>query len=649
MKFTSALSVALLSSLPAGVFASSDVLATNGFTTCGDNATVQVNTLNIAFDRSTNIVTFDVSGTSTEQQNVTAHLSVSAYGTEFYSKDFNPCDNSTYVEKLCPVPQGQYSAHGTQKVPVEYASMIPSIAYTIPDLDGMAKLELKSNKTGLDVACVQSTVSNEKTTTIPGVSWAAGGVVAASLAVSGIGAAAAAIGGGGSGSTGAATASPTFTEVVHWFQGMALNGMLSVQYPSVYRDFARNFAFSTGLIPWTGVQTGIDNFRAATGGNLTHDSVQWLQNSTLVYQTSSKTKRDIASGLFQNAMLAIRDVEYNTNGTAGAANGTSNSTTNASKNQNYVQGIQGYVEELRIPQSNTFMTVLLVFSIALAAVTAGILLFKVILEAWALFGKFPKKLTSFRKNYWWTLGKTITNLILLLYGVWVLYCVYQFKNGDSWAAKTLAGVTLALFTATLLAFTFRIHHLAHKFKKSEGDTSQLFEDKETWRKYSIFYDSYKRSYWWLFVPAIIYMFARGCVIAGADGHGLIQTAGQLIVESLMLLLLIFLRPYTLKSGNWINLIIQAVRVISVVCVLIFVEELGFSQTTKTVTGVILIVVQSVLTGVLAILIAVNALINCCRMNPHRKQRKEQEQFHKNFDDVSNSDSQRQLIPLTDLS
>lgn len=90
----------------------------------------------------------------------------------------------------------------------------------------------------------------------------------------------------------------------------------------------------------------------------------------------------------------------------------------------------------------------------------------------------------------------------------------------------------------------------------------------------------------------------------------------------MLGLLLWARPFERKSGNVINIFIQVVRVLSVVCILVFVEELGIAQTTQTVTGLVLIVVQSVLTGVLAILIAVNAIILCCRENPHRKRRKE---------------------------
>lgn len=325
-------------------------------------------------------------------------------------------------------------------------------------------------------------------------------------------------------------------------------------------------------------------------------------------------KRDLSP-----LMLFARQISTSVNGTDV---GSENPQAEDSKTMHTVEGIQAYVEQLAIPKANTFMTVLLVFAVVIASIAVGILLFKVILETWALFASFPKNLTGFRKRYWWFMAKTIINLILLLYGVWTLYCVYQFTNGDSWAAKTLAGVTLTLFTAILGFFTFKIWQLAQESKKTEGDVSALFENKKLWVKYGLFYENYKKSYWWLFVPTIVYMFVKGCIIAGGDGHGLFQAAGQLAVEAVLLILLLWSRPYTLKSGNWINISIQVVRVLSIICILVFVEQLGINQTTKTITGVVLIVMQSVLTGVLAILIAVNALIVCCKVNPHRKRRKE---------------------------
>lgn len=515
---------------------------------------------------------------------------------------------------------GVFAAKGNQSIPSSIKSQIPAIAFNIPDLEGEAKLELKSLDSGEDLACIQSDVNNGKTVDVPAVSYVAVGIAGAALVLTGISAI------GSAGSAGGHGSSPNFGDVVGWFQSMAMNGMLSVQYPPVYRSFSKNFAFSTGLVPWDGMQTSIDHFRKVTGGNLTTDSVQYLRTATLVYsdhstgKSNSLTKRSL--DFLADIVLRPRDIATNINGTQSGSGGGNSTDDTQSKVVHVVHGIQGYVETLSIPQANTFMTVLLTFAIVVAAIAVGILLLKVVLEAWALFGSFPKRLINFRKRYWGLLARTITNLILLLYSVWTLYCVYQFTNGDSWAAKVLAGVTMALFTAVLAFFTFRIWQLAQRYKKAEGDASALFEDKETWRKYSLFYDNYKKGYWWLFMPAIIYMFAKGCVLAAGNGHGLAQTAGHLIIDSLMLILVLWSRPFITKAGNWINAIIQIVRVLSVVCILVFVEELGISQSTKTITGVVLIAVQSVLTAVLAVLIAVNAIIVCCRANPHRKQRKE---------------------------
>lgn len=107
-------------------------------------------------------------------------------------------------------------------------------------------------------------------------------------------------------------------------------------------------------------------------------------------------------------------------------------------------------------------------------------------------------------------------------------------------------------------------------------------------------------------------------------------------------LLVWNRPYERKSGNVINIFIQVVRALSVICILVFVEELGIAQTTQTITGVILIAVQSALTAVLAILIAVNAIIMCCKENPHRRRRKELEKL-RDLDNLTPLDARNSLL------
>jgi len=80
-----------------------DVISTSGFSSCSSgDSTITVQTLDISFDRSTNIITFDVAGNSAVEQDVKASLVVTAYGVNVYNKTFDPCAADTKVDQLCP-------------------------------------------------------------------------------------------------------------------------------------------------------------------------------------------------------------------------------------------------------------------------------------------------------------------------------------------------------------------------------------------------------------------------------------------------------------------------------------------------------------------------------------------------------------------
>ncbi|KAF4976298.1 hypothetical protein FZEAL_7014 [Fusarium zealandicum] len=632
------------SALVTGVLGDS-VLKTSGFSDCGSEEGVTVEKLDLSYNNDKKIVTFDVGGESDKSRNVSAYLEVSAYGQQVYNNSFNPCAKETFIDQLCPVPEGRFGASGSLEIADEWANKVPGIAFQVPDIAAEATLKLLSiDDPDEQVACIKSRVQNGKTASVPLVTYLSVGIIGTALAVSGASAASSALGGASAGSAGGVP-SPSFAETLGWFQGMAMNGMLSVDYPPVYRSFAKNFGFSAGIIPWRSLQESIDDFRSKTGGDLTTDSIEFLRNATLVFsdnststpeQHSFKVKR--AFDHFESlARLAVREVETS------VGESTGGKPTDLGDVELSVSGISAYVQQYSVPKSNTFMTVLLVVAIIIAAIIVSILLVKVILEVWALFGSFPQSLSGFRKHYWGSIARTITHLILVLYGIWVLYCVFQFTQGDSWAAKTLAGVTLAVFTAILGFFTWRIFSTVRKLKGSEGNTNALYQDKEIWVKYSLFYESYKKEYWWIFIPTIVYLFAKGCTLAVGDGNGLPQTIAQLVVESIMLCLLVWARPFERKSGNIIGIAIQTVRVMSVACILIFVHELAIPQDSKTIAGVVLIAVQSALTGLLVILIIWNAINVLVKENPHRKRRKEMEKAQRDGDALTPLDARNSLL------
>ena len=146
------------------------------------------------------------------------------------------------------------------------------------------------------------------------------------------------LGGAGAGSAGAnsgAAHSPSFADILQWFQFVAVSGMYSVNYPPVYRNFAKNFAWSTGLVSWGDMQRSIDSFRSKTGGNLTDMNYDFIRNTTLIFQAPSTIqKRQLDFGFGSGDLTNVTN--------------TGNNTVESS---HLVKGIEAFVEGLFIPSA----------------------------------------------------------------------------------------------------------------------------------------------------------------------------------------------------------------------------------------------------------------------------------------------------------
>lgn len=92
----------LLSAVLASCVAAVDVLKTSGFQPCMTTSDVKIDKVDVQYNRVDKTVTFDVSGSSAKRQNATALLTVEAYGNKVYTKKFNPCDEASRVDQLCP-------------------------------------------------------------------------------------------------------------------------------------------------------------------------------------------------------------------------------------------------------------------------------------------------------------------------------------------------------------------------------------------------------------------------------------------------------------------------------------------------------------------------------------------------------------------
>lgn len=82
--------------------AAKDTLKISQFSVCDSDAEINLQKVNIEYDNGSRKIIFDVAGTSTKSQNVSAILKVEAYGKDVYTKEFNPCDSANFVAGLCP-------------------------------------------------------------------------------------------------------------------------------------------------------------------------------------------------------------------------------------------------------------------------------------------------------------------------------------------------------------------------------------------------------------------------------------------------------------------------------------------------------------------------------------------------------------------
>lgn len=64
--------------------------------------------------------------------------------------------------------------YGTYPIPAQYTDDIPGLAYTVPNLEAYARVQLLRQETGEVAACLQATLSNGKTTKHKAVAIASG-------------------------------------------------------------------------------------------------------------------------------------------------------------------------------------------------------------------------------------------------------------------------------------------------------------------------------------------------------------------------------------------------------------------------------------------------------------------------------------------
>ena len=399
-----------------------------------------------------------------ESRSSTIHWTCAATSRESYVHFHRPISLvSVYSETLRILLL--LSGLGTYPIPTSYISKIPSIAYTVPNLEAYARIELIRDNSGEVAACLQATLSNGHSTRQKAVAWATGIFTLVALLIGLLHTAAV---------DSPSPAQYRWFDILFLFQTAAATGLLHLNYPLVYSNFTENFAWAIVMFPSAAMQSSINKMRFKTGGHLSGQAdsdVQYINRKLSPYNDYIDIS-DFDATSFKSYLTESSDVnpkELATSGRTLFSRAMISSTIDQNSTSDLSTGLPEYSNTIGIPYANAFTTVFFFFLAFVGiAVAFHVLLFMV---TW-IVDRLSRGRTSWSvklKQRWWAFcagnalrlvsaclstlacraDRYATQCLIGFFPLWI-FAFWQFQIGDSKLA-IFFGVFAILLTLVPLA------------------------------------------------------------------------------------------------------------------------------------------------------------------------------------------------------
>ncbi|KAK4696940.1 hypothetical protein P7C71_g1049, partial [Lecanoromycetidae sp. Uapishka_2] len=324
-------------------------------------------------------------------------------------------------------------------------------------------------------------------------------------------------------------------------------------------------------------------------------------------------------------------------------------------------GFAGTLSNEGIPASNAFMTGFLWFLILIVLVAVAVVAFK-----WALEGLNKinlvrtERLGYFRAHWLGYTAQAALRASFIGFFMMMFLTLFEFAYKGSAGVTAIAALVFILFFFGLFsmagyALFYRLRlgryesvpdrlHLektkglgplpwygfgleSHRSEKSEQKPSagslpwwnihyveddpqrlEVHQDEDYITKFGWLAARFRRTRWWFFALWLLYEFVRACFYGGAAGKPLTQVFGLLVVEFIALIVIVVLRPFEGARLNALMVYLLGFsKVATVALSAAFDARFNLARITTTVIGVVIIVIQGILTIVLLVAIALGAI------------------------------------------
>ncbi|EPY51398.1 Trp-like ion channel Pkd2 [Schizosaccharomyces cryophilus OY26] len=556
-------------------------LYVKSLTTCMTDSQFSASTLDAVYYPGNTSIYFDVSARSLVSSNVSIHVNVSAYGFKL-EKTIDPCDMN--IAGFCPMQAGNIILQGNHDLTGEvtkWVNELPSIAYTVPDLDAKVTVNMYDTSSNERIACVKTNVENGRSVYYHAVYWILCMVIGVPLLLF-------------------LLLSPIFQTPAMWevfenmvalFQFAQLQGMYAMMaspLPGIVFSWGRNFIWSMGIIKIGFMQDVFTWYVKSTGGD----------PSVLVEMGSHGNVGLAKRGLDSASLFSKRD----------SSSGSSSSSNSGTIT---LRGIRRLSYMMGIETTNFFITGFSFFIILLGFTLCIAILSRIVLELYYLIAKDRALKRQRAREYWKAIAKGVFYRAIFL-GFWQMsaLCMWEIYTRDSSALAFLSMYVIVDMAILLLyAFARTMQIIRKTGAISDPDALfNLYSDTQHLMRWGFMYVSYRHRFFFLSFFLLIVILIRSMFIGFGQDSPVVQGCAMFAISVVVFFFMVVARPYATKHLNSMHIGISIVNMISGVFLLIMCKAFTVNELARQVIAIVFFAINAITMLVLIVGIFIRNIV-----------------------------------------
>ncbi|ORY60642.1 uncharacterized protein BCR38DRAFT_487697 [Pseudomassariella vexata] len=335
-------------------------------------------------------------------------------------------------------------------------------------------------------------------------------------------------------------------------------------------------------------------------------------------------------------------------------------------------GFAGDLSELGIPAPDAFTIALIWLLIVLALVAFLVVSFKFVLEGLVKLKWINQDRLQFFRSHWrgYTCMVLLRTLFIAFFSMMVL-AMFQISHHGRAGPTALAAIIFVFFMLgvgglAIYALNFRlrfgkfasepdrilvqrktvwkflpwlvpVRHSQLKEKESvqkpifslpfvhwhfmdnDKDRTKVHQDEPYLKRFGWLSARYRLSRWWYFIVWLGYQLIRACFIGGATSSPLAQIYGLFVVDVLSLIIIAAFRPYEGQRNTALAVwLLGLTKIATTGLSIAFLPRFGIDRILATVIGVVIIVMQALLTIAVLILIILGSISSWMSLTRNRE-------------------------------